>query len=319
VGTLDIVDLSVDGPPAGAPGGNVASGNALKVSFDPTTWTNPEAVRLYSRPFTDIQAGEVYTFAANIATDITDVTNAPNILMAMSSPLGAKAMGYQLSRLQFGPSDPEYVATGGTVLDAYQQDIVPLASDGWQTVSVNYSPPLTPAWLDLNGDNNFDQADLDLIADIFGNPTSAAYAGWTDELATAHCALRVSAHEDATSPFAVWIDNLRVYRSAYELDLGLEKTAIRLWPILPVLSRLRSLASPVVLSTDRSRARRFWTMSASCSTMVAVTFRSSSGLLLEVRGLTTPPTVTPRLVLSRSSPDRITPSPAGAVSACSFS
>jgi hypothetical protein len=225
VGTLDIVDLSVDGPPAGAPGGNVASGNALKVSFDPTTWTNPEAVRLYSRPFTDIQAGEVYTFAANIATDITDVTNAPNILMAMSSPLGAKAMGYQLSRLQFGPSDPEYVATGGTVLDAYQQDIVPLASDGWQTVSVNYSPPLTPAWLDLNGDNNFDQADLDLIADIFGNPTSAAYAGWTDELATAHCALRVSAHEDATSPFAVWIDNLRVYRSAYELDLGLEKTA----------------------------------------------------------------------------------------------
>ena len=225
VGTLDIVDLSLDAPPAGAPGAHVADGNALKVSFDPTAWTNPEAVRLYSRPFTDIQAGEVYTFAANIASDIADVTHAPNILMAMSSPLGAKAMGYQLSRLQFGPSDPEYVATGGTVLDAYQQDIVPLGTDGWQTISINYAPPLTPAYLDLNGDNAFDQADLDLIAGIFGDPLSAGYAGWSDELSTAHCALRFSGHEDMTSAFAVWVDNIRVYRSAYELDLGLQKTA----------------------------------------------------------------------------------------------
>jgi hypothetical protein len=157
VGQLDIVDLAVDGPTAGAPGAHVADGNALKISFDPTTWTNPEAVRLYSRVIPDIQAGEVYTFAANIATDIPNATHSPDLLMAMASGIGAKAQGMNIVHTQFGPSDPEYAATGGTVFDAYQQDIVPLATDGWQTLSVNYSPPLTRGWLDLSGDGNFDQ------------------------------------------------------------------------------------------------------------------------------------------------------------------
>jgi hypothetical protein len=181
-------------------------------------------VRLYSRAIPDIQAGEIYTFAANVATDITDATHSPSMLMAITSGLGAKNSGILLEHLQFGPGDPAYPATQGTIFDAYQKDLFPDATEGWQTLSVNYTAPLTPTYLDVNADNVFDQADLDIIADIFGNPTSAAYEGFTDERNVCKAALKIYGHEDMTSAIHVWLDNLRVYRSAYELDLGLETT-----------------------------------------------------------------------------------------------
>jgi len=225
---LDIVDLTTDAqlPSAAAAdlGSFVAGGNGLKISFDPTTWTKPEAVRLLARVIRDLQAGEVYTFAANIATDIADATHSPLLLMSLSSGLGAGGAGFLIDHIQFGPSDPEYAATQGTILDAYQKDVVPDSSEGWQTLSINYTPPLTDFWFDSNGDNVFDQTDLDFIADLFGNPAGALYEGWTDEKTVARAGLRIAGHDGMTAPFHVWLDNLRIFRSAYELDLGLEKT-----------------------------------------------------------------------------------------------
>jgi hypothetical protein len=220
---LDVVDITgVDAPPAGAPGPNIADGNALRVTLDPAGL--PDAVRLYSRAIPDIQPGEVYTFAANVATDIANATHSPSMLMAITSGLGAKNSGVLLEHIQFGPADPEWPFTQGTITDAYQKDIFPDATEGWQTLSVNYTAPLTHTYLDVNADNAFDQADLDIIADIFGNPTSPAYEGFTDERDVAKAALKIYGHDGMSSTVHVWLDNLRVYRSAYELDLGLEQT-----------------------------------------------------------------------------------------------
>jgi hypothetical protein len=236
VGGLEITDLDTDPdlPTAALPANlkgvisapavsTIATGNALKATFALGSG-DPPAIRMTSRAFTDVQAGEVYTFAMNVATDIQDATDAPGMLMALLSGLGSNISGFNLDHLQFGPGDPEYTATQGSLLDEYHKDIFPDATEGWQTLSVNWTPPMTMSWFDLNADNNFDQDDLDLIATIFGSPSSAAYEGWTNELTTMKAAFRISAHADQENDFHVWMDNLRIYKSAYELDLGLEKT-----------------------------------------------------------------------------------------------
>jgi len=159
----------------------------------------------------------VYTFAANIATDINDVTNSPTTLMAMASGWGAAGMGEYIDFLAL-PGNP---LVEGTLLESYQKDIIPFYADGWQTLSINYTPPLTAGWWGFLAApyDEFTSADQTVLDGI------TTLEGWTgDESAVAKAALVMAARADRTGQFHVWIDNLRVYKSAYELDLGFEKT-----------------------------------------------------------------------------------------------
>jgi hypothetical protein len=216
---LEIVDLTVDGPPDGTSPG-VGEGNALKVSFAPGTTTNPQAIRLFSRAFEGIEQGAVYTFAANIATDIADATHSPTMLMGLTSGLGTSSQGVFLENVVIDLGE-------GTLSEAYQQDIIPFAGDGWQTISVNYTPPLSAAfWGDLAEPlTEFTSADQDVLDSVVTGPegwyTVDGYDGHVMK-----AALKINARADMTDPFSVWLDNLRVYRSAYELDLGLQKTEL---------------------------------------------------------------------------------------------
>jgi hypothetical protein len=226
---LEVVDLLTDGylpaaaDPASmkgvvaAPGvAMIATGNAIKATIAPSAG-DPEAFRLFSRAFTGLEAGEVYTFAVNVATDITDATDSPNVLMAMASGLGAGSMGFYGDHLYV--NDP---SVAGTVLAEYQRggDPLPFADDGWQTLSVNYTAPLTPKWFGFAAApfDVFDAADQAVLDGITGAE------GWTGELTVAKAAFSLQARSDLSSTIHVWMDNLRVYKSAYELDLGLAKT-----------------------------------------------------------------------------------------------
>jgi hypothetical protein len=64
-----------------------------------------------------------------------------------------------------------------------------------------------------------DQADLDFLATNVG-----ALSGWSDERTAMMASLKVWTRSDMTATTHIWLDNLRVYRSAYELDMGLAKT-----------------------------------------------------------------------------------------------
>jgi hypothetical protein len=229
---LEVVDLATDpdlpnaarpdltkpvlAPPVVATG----TGRALKATFDQAGSSLPvTGVRFLSRAFTGLQPGEVITFAVDIATDVTDATHSPNVLMAMTSGWGAVASGFDLSSLAV----QEYPELLGTSLASYQRTIVPLESEGWRTLSVNYTPPATRRYFDIDGDGDCDTDDRDFLA---FNPVIGTMVReeWQDERTVAKASLRVRTREDMTRPFHVWFDNLRVYRSAYELDLALGGT-----------------------------------------------------------------------------------------------
>lgn len=231
-GTLEVVDLFTDPhlPKAAHPMymrgllsspavTAIATGNALKVTLVPTGTLPTPGVRLFSRAFTGLRTGDVLTFAANIATDVRDATHSPTVDMAMASGWGEVAAGIHLSSLAF----PEYPQARGTLLGEYQPTMVPWANEGWQTLSVNYTPPLSPGYLDADSDGDCDDDDRNLLTHhpAFG---SLATEGWEDGLTVAKASIRVHTREAMTKPFHVWLDNLRVYRSAYELDLALSKT-----------------------------------------------------------------------------------------------
>lgn len=190
----------------------IAGGNGLKATLAPTAALPYRAFRLLGRAVQGAQPGEVYTFSVNIATDVQNATDQPVILMALASGLGTMNGGFYMDKVAAPGVFP------GTLLDAYQKDIIPFAADGWQTLSVNYTPPLTTTWLDANSDGQMNQTDLDLIAGVFG-PTE----GWTNELTVIRSALKMES-KDADATVHVWMDNFRVFKSAYELDLGLEVT-----------------------------------------------------------------------------------------------
>lgn len=214
---LEIVALATSGLPAAAAAqlGSplTAGGNGLKATLVPAASYPTGAFRLQSRVFLGIQTGEIYTFSANVATDVTTATNSPNILMGLASGLGGVAMGFNLEHFQYGS------LAVGTVLEQYQRDITPLAADGWQTLSVNYTPPLSRQYFDVDADGDMDQADIDYLATTF-----LAQQGFSDERTAMLAAFRVATRRDMTATTHMWIDNLRVYRSAYELDMGLAKT-----------------------------------------------------------------------------------------------
>jgi hypothetical protein len=198
---------------------SIAAGRALKATFVPTGELPTPGVRLLSRAFTGLRPGDILTFAVNIATDIRDATHSPVIGMDMSSGWGGAAMGFHLSSLAL----PEIPITHGTPLGEYQHTLIPWADEGWQTLSVNYTPPVTPAYIDADRDGDFDAEDTYFLAH---HPTvgSLTTEGWEDGTTVARAGLQIKTRTAMTAPFHVWLDNLRVYRSAYELDLGLSKT-----------------------------------------------------------------------------------------------
>jgi hypothetical protein len=229
---LEVVSLSTDpdlpdaahpnltkpapAPPIVAAG----TGRALKAFFDQSASSLPvTGVRFLSRAFTDLHPGDVITFAVDIATDVTDATHSPEILMAMTSGWGAAAAGFNLTSL----AEQRYPELYGTSLASYQRTLVPLEDEGWRTLSINYTPPATRRYFDIDGDGDCDTEDRDFLAfhPVIGTMVQEE---WQDERTVAKASLRVRTREDMTKPFHVWFDNLRVYRSAYELDLALGRT-----------------------------------------------------------------------------------------------
>lgn len=225
---MEIVDLSTDPdlPTAAQPGNfkgvigaaaanSIAGGNAIKVTLNPSL-SPPPGFRLVSRAVTGVVPGEVYTFAVNVASTVPNATHSPSVLMALVSGLGTMNCGFFLHHEAF-VGVPVAV---GTVLEQYQKDIFPFASDGWQTLSVNYTPPLTRTYLDVDVDGDMDGDDQTLI-----DAVTSADEGWTDEVQAMRAQLKMFARADMTTTTYVFLDNLRIYRSAYELDLGYEKTS----------------------------------------------------------------------------------------------
>jgi hypothetical protein len=238
-GQLEISDLATDPdlPPAAIPKGvvggaavPVAGGNALKATLAPTGTVPTAGFRLLSRAITGCMPGDVYSFSLNIASDCADATSCPTIQMAMLNPLGANAAGFVLERLAF----PGVPGTEGTALETYAQDIMPLDTDGWQTLSVNWTPPLTRTWFDVVGtdglppaDGQMTSHDIAVIDDFF-----STNEGFTNDLQAVRASLyiyespsrNIQGMPPMTDTVHLWMDNLRIYKSAYELDLGYAKT-----------------------------------------------------------------------------------------------
>lgn len=232
---LTVVDLSTDSllPTPARPGNfkgvigagaasTIAGGNAIRATLVGSS-TGRSGFRLMSRALTNAQPGEVYTFAVNVATDITDATHSPNYNMAMTSQFGAMISGTYME--QFGLGAP----AAGSVLEDYHKDVVPWAADGWQTLSVNFTPPLTYFWLDANADNTMDSADLALISAFLASRETGA----GDPIEMIRASLKIWTRDGTgfsglnlpmTDTFHIWMDNLRIYKSAYELDLGYQVT-----------------------------------------------------------------------------------------------
>lgn len=228
--TLDVVDLHGDGllPPAADPWlmkgvvaapavQTIATGNGIRATFPQSSAYPTPAFRLVSRVMDGVEPGDVYTFAVNVATDIEEATNTPTVLMALANPLGAIASGFFLYQVAL-PGIPQLA---GSILEQYHKDIIPFADDGWQTLSVNYAPPLTRTWLGYFA-SPYDVMNDDDITAV--QAITSANEGWTDDLTAVRAALKMESRPDTTASFHVWLDNLRVYRSAYELDLAYAKT-----------------------------------------------------------------------------------------------
>jgi hypothetical protein len=230
---LEIKDLATDTdlPPAAIPKGVIggaavpmAGGNALKATLIPTGTVPSAGFRLISRAITGCLPGDVYTFSMNIATDVDDATNIPSMQMAMLNPLGASAAGFVLHRLAY----PGVAGVEGTVMESFKQDIIPLATDGWQTLSANWSPPLTRSWGGgfAAPTDVFNDDDIAVIDAYF-----SSLENFTNDLQAVRASLYVyerrptfAAGTEMTDTVHLWMDNLRIYRSAYELDLGYAKT-----------------------------------------------------------------------------------------------
>jgi hypothetical protein len=118
-------------------------------------------------------------------------------------------------------SGGNYIVIPGApdLIGATPQLPIPTADQGWSTLGVNYSPGADDIYFDLNGDGASTQADKDLILQYVlasrgattGNEKDYMQVGldmWASDLGTA-------------SKVNVWLDNFRVYKSVYQLDLAL--------------------------------------------------------------------------------------------------
>lgn len=212
---LQVVNLATD---AGAPDevAGVGEGKCLKAVIggaaqEPSLDNSlrNEGFRVSSRLFANIEYGKVYTFAMSIATSATQTTQLPRYQMFMTSADGALTSGYENTGVGAGLRS----ALGWS---AQPQLPLPLASQGWMTLSVNYTAPATPAAADLNGDGVFDAADVALRFQLDLKPKGATDS---DPLKYAQAVIRFWA-QTAAADVSVWIDNMRVFESVYELDLA---------------------------------------------------------------------------------------------------
>jgi len=256
---LQVVDLAVDPdlPSAANPsnilgalsteyGEGIAGGHAIKAAIG--KGVNPIGPRGYpgknqnqgfaiqSFGYQGLQVGDVLTFALNIATDATDTWSMPNYQLWLSSGWGGVTYGSDIRVVQANVN----LAEGTTTVRPRVN--LPLASEGWTRLSVNYSPAYTPEFFNLNGDNVMDSADLAILANV----ANAGEYGWNgaDEMGVAYAGfqLRGVATQTVTTVH-VWMDNLVVYRSAFELDLalGAEELNVAVTPG-PKLSNLIGVA-----------------------------------------------------------------------------
>lgn len=238
---LEIVDLEADtdlpleaqifGPDTA----HIAGGRGIKATLEAPPegpvgprgmnpeWIQLDGFRLQSRHFTGIQPDDVITFALNVATDAQSATDLPNFLIYITSGFGGSMAGqhftyqpgvYALAGAEEVGDPPELVES-----DSYEvsQVNVPMAAQGWHTISTNYSPGSTRVWMDQNNDGVMDEADIDLLRPY------AELLGWdaANELSAIQVGLRCNTHRLAENDVTVWLDNFRVFRSAYALDLAL--------------------------------------------------------------------------------------------------
>jgi len=92
---------------------------------------------------------------------------------------------------------------------------LPLASQGWATISVNFTPPATLKGQDLNADNVFNSADTQLVYD-----NAMVYQGATTPEPLKYALAGVKVVTRPNQSVTVWIDNMRFFESEYEIDLA---------------------------------------------------------------------------------------------------
>lgn len=221
---LEVVDLSADTDLPGAAQivedqttAHIAGGNAIKATMAPPsgptaqrrsatdTSEQLQGFRLISRAFMGIQPTDIVTFSMSVATDAATTGDLPKYQIYLTSGWGGTIAGKDYRRI------------AGLVSSPWPQLDLPLDAEGWHTVSVTYAPGSTIQWFNLNGDTAMDEADLALL------DTLAEPEGWEgrNELSVVKAGVSMSTTGQAGSTVNVWMDNMRVYRSAYALDLAL--------------------------------------------------------------------------------------------------
>jgi hypothetical protein len=216
---LEIVDLLSDAdlPDAAKPSlmsgslVHIATGNALKAELVDTLATadDNDGFRLRSNLFVAAgNLGDVYTLSLNIATDAENATNCPQYQLFTSSALGGSIGGQDVRVIANNP-----------ISGLRPRLPLPLADDGWMTLSINYTPGATDLYQDMDGDDDFDGDDIALLYTYVFEPWGGVSGSETDHI-LAGVQMRTHGQVDQAS-VNVWIDNMRVYKSAFELDVML--------------------------------------------------------------------------------------------------
>jgi hypothetical protein len=197
-----------------------------------------EGFRLQSRLFPNMEFGKVYTFAMSVATNAPTAERLPRYQMYVTSGDSCLTSGYENTGMSAGL----LAALGWATMP---QLPLPLAGQGWMTLSVNYSPPATPQASDLNGDGFFNELDQQVRYNMDLKPKGATDP---DPLKYATAAIRFWART-AQPDVTVWIDNMRMYESVYELDLanGAEILSDHFWD-----ADMDTLAGPTLLLVEET-------------------------------------------------------------------
>lgn len=170
-----------------------------------------DGFRLTSRAFTGIEPTDIITFACSIATDAADATDVPKYQLYAGSGFFGAYIGKDMRILRNVVNLVDGPGATQPHLD------MPTADEGWHTLSCTYAPAATIQWFNLNGDSVMDEADLDLLR------AEVAPEGWDggNEMAVVKAGILVTTQQQCRNDVKVWVDNLRVYRSAFALDLAL--------------------------------------------------------------------------------------------------
>lgn len=182
--------------------------------YPDTTHQQLDGFRLVSRNFTGIEPTDVIQFTLSVATDAQSATDLPKYQMALASGFGGTVTG----------KDIRYVSANyyfHTLLEGgyeFSQVDLPTADQGWHTLSITHSPSSSNMWNDADGNGTFDETDLDLLQQYVGDPQ-----GWNarDENSVVSALFVCSTHQYVSGDVTIWMDNFKVFRSAYALDLAL--------------------------------------------------------------------------------------------------